>query len=757
MDRLTFYPIADSYALVAIVGLALLALWYWVPAPLERRRRTIVSSLRIAFMVLLIIAMLRPTLVRKEHNRRSATLVVLADDSRSMTVPDAAGGRKTRYAAMRDALGSSRAQLRALAENVELVPIRFSKGPEPLTIKNGQLDLPEEPAGQETAIGATLQQVLQSESGKRLLGIVLLSDGASRAYAPRDIGPQNLARKMGRLGVPLYTVTFGQSGGLIGGKDLAIESLELPETIFLNNRLEVKGQIRIDGYANRDIPVELFFETLPDKMSPVAAALVRAESNSQIVPVTLKYQPESVGQFKVTLAIKPQPGELVTTNNRKSSFLRVLAGGLRVLYIEGFPPRRETKFLRRALDASREIEVDYLSLSANTKPGKLIERFEKGEYQVFILGDVDSSRFTAGELKSLSEAVQNGAGLLLLGGFHSFGPGGYAETELAKIIPIEMSRLDRQKPNSPVRKDLHLPGPVKIRPSQLGRSHYLTQLTDELKKDEPFWAQLPALSGANRFGRTKPGSLVLLKTEKGEPLLVTSQYGNGRVAAWAADTTWRWVMQGFDRAHLRFWRQMVLWLADQESLGQGDVRLTLSHRSIAVGQPLEIHAMVGIGPGESSDAPWNFGLTVIGPDDKKEAGQLTRKAPQSDSDQMAKADGTFDKTDMPGDYSVRLEVKKGDETIGTAESRFLVAREDLELDRPVAEVDGMENLAMLSGGEAVLPEQLGPLWNKLGRRAETFTETIQTQKTYWDRWWFLALLVVALSAEWFLRKRWGQV
>ena len=47
----------------------------------------------------------------------------------------------------------------------------------------------------------------------------------------------------------------------------------------------------------------------------------------------------------------------------------------------------------------------------------------------------------------------------------------------------------------------------------------------------------------------------------------------------------------------------------------------------------------------------------------------------------------FADTTKPGDYRIVVKAKDGDAEIGTAEARFLVPNQDLELDRPAAEPD----------------------------------------------------------------------
>ena len=257
MARLSFYPVGDSYLLVALVAIVLLGLLAIGPArqTLSRRRRAALFALRLAAVLMVIVAMLRPTWVITETSKQAATLVVLADSSRSMSVPDALGGRKTRYEAMHDALTEAQDGLAELSKDFEVKAYAFDAQTRSLETTEGRVALPDEPDGHQTAIGAALQDVLAQEAGKRLLGVILLGDGAQRAYAPRDAAPQTAAVEMKRIGCPLFTVPFGQSRGLGQAKDVAVKDLLVNENVFANSELTIGGQIRVDGFVNQDIPV----------------------------------------------------------------------------------------------------------------------------------------------------------------------------------------------------------------------------------------------------------------------------------------------------------------------------------------------------------------------------------------------------------------------------------------------------------------------------------------------------------------------
>ncbi len=102
MFRLSLYPVFDSYLLVAVVALLLAGLMWFGPSreKIGRRHQVILALVRAAVIALMVLAMLRPTLIYTQVKKQAATLVVLADQSRSMSVPDAVGN-KTRWQALR--------------------------------------------------------------------------------------------------------------------------------------------------------------------------------------------------------------------------------------------------------------------------------------------------------------------------------------------------------------------------------------------------------------------------------------------------------------------------------------------------------------------------------------------------------------------------------------------------------------------------------------------------------------------------------
>ena len=124
-----------------------------------------------------------------------------------------------------------------------------------------------------------------------------------------------------------------------------------------------------------------------------------------------KFIPDTAGEKKISLKVAPQTGELVTTNNEISTFVTVLDGGLKVLYLNG-ALQPDMKFLRRSLDASPDMNVELRTIDARkpqTRPKDFDELFQPGKFDVYILGDLDATAFTEQELAALAAAVERGA------------------------------------------------------------------------------------------------------------------------------------------------------------------------------------------------------------------------------------------------------------------------------------------------------------------------------------------------------------
>ena len=158
-------------------------------------------------------------------------------------------------------------------------------------------------------------------------------------------------------------------------------------------------------------------------------------------------------------------------------------------------------------------------------------------YDAYILSDYPASGFQPGQMEAIRDAVAEGSGLAMFGGWESFHGrfGEYHRSPLVDVLPVKMFNEDDR---------CNFSQPLMI---QHCRNH---PILDGLP-----WNTPPFIGGFNRF-EPKPNAEVLLETVRfdvqlGEtltlttperfPLLVVGKHGKGNVAALATDVAPHWI------------------------------------------------------------------------------------------------------------------------------------------------------------------------------------------------------------------------
>ncbi len=423
----------------------------------------------------------------------------------------------------------------------------------------------------------------------------------------------------------------------------------------------------------------------------------------------------------------------------------------------------EQSFLRRAIaTASQGIELIPITIYSDEESrkkwplgGEITLWFKDPTIDVFIIGDVDSRALydpvsQTENLDLLVDAVDQGKGLIMLGGLHSFGPGLYHSTPLDDILPVRMNLDERQDfPPARLRKDLHINEPVKLIPA---KEHFITRLGGEQDYRQA-WMSLPPLAGANRFVGVKDNAEILLKSEAGNPLLVSGRLA-GRVLAFAGDSTWRWVMQNHEQEYKQFWRQVILWLAFQDGRENNSVWIDLPQRRFQPNSYVTFNCRASDSSGALiTDA--EFEATLIQPDQTSLALAIDIAS--------QKGEITRNMMSQPGIYQIQLRGRRDGKELGESKFEFVVFDRDKEKAVASANPEQMARLAAQTqphGGRVVLPENLNQVLQNLKDHPPESIEvplTWQLGQTALDGAIYLLVFTLLLGTEWILRKKWGLV
>ena len=431
------------------------------------------------------------------------------------------------------------------------------------------------PNGDATDLGAAI--ALGSNNAAQQA--ILFSDGIHN-------GPVTVAAELSTVTIPVNTVRVGSSEVEPSSvPDIAVISVEGPQTSTVNNQVTLTASIKSTG-AKRSHDQGDAGQSGGCWRGSRARWMNSGwfwRSGPTPQTVQLKFTPDKVGRVVVRVAVPVDPDERSDVNNQQDFALLVTDPKLSVLYVEG-RVRPEVGPLRRTLE--QDPNVNAVSM-VQTQAGKFDLRGAKEgddlkglpttlaqwkRFKVIILGDLDASFLNSRQQKDLEQVVREGAGLLMIGGQNSFAPGGWDKTTLATLLPVSLAPVQPPQINTKFVPQLTAAGTV--HPIFRNITSYF--LNPE-GKTQP--QQMPDLSGCVALAGAKPGAVVLAvhPTEKiaGAPAIVLAvqQYGQGRTAAFAADTTWH--LESFPAAGLEkiavqpVLAQMVRWLARRsEDLGR---------------------------------------------------------------------------------------------------------------------------------------------------------------------------------------------
>lgn len=727
----------------------------YLASPAATRRRTFaVLGLRILAFFLAGLAIARPSLASPERNPQRSVLLIVCDHSGSMTIQDESGNQ-SRWELMLRTLRDSGSELDRLSEEQQL-DVRFYK-----FAGNVVEFQPNEPGmadGKRTDTGAALRALYEQRDGQQPPRyLLLLSDGADNGSARTPALPE--ASRWRNLPCPIHTFACGNPTTADRQNDIAITSLATePALVPSKGKLTVKLGVDAPGFENSTVRIRLFL----DNEEVLARDEVLTLTNGNMLKLECN-APAKPGEAKLRVQVddpkrkdEAPKGDLFPLNNKIETYITVTKEGVSVLLVDK-QRAMEPQFICDALTKDPRIRVTPVWLrggqTIDANSGDLFH-FDRQPYDVIILGDVTAAQMKAVNpqaLDSIERLVSRGAGFLMLGGYSSFGNSDWQGTPIERMLPIDFSTSRGQIEEN-----------RKMMPTQNGLASfgYLLRLSDE-GKPEKAWETLPELEGISQLHKSNKGiETVLAESNKGEPILIAQNYGDGRVLAFAGDTTHRWVVNPQkQQMHGRFWRQMVLWLAKQEN-AEGSVWIKPDTRRLPVRSDLAFS--VGVRSRGGVDLKdGSFTVEVTGPENVKTPVPTARTA----SDQR----GTFVKTDVPGEYLITVHGKakeptSGEVVDGESSAHIIVYDEDVEMTRRAADHDFLKKLASAGGGDFHRIEELPAFLRRLQSENLARNKPKMILRPDWRTTGqssflmvFFVLFVTSLSVEWLLRRRWGMV
>ncbi len=726
-------------AVVATIGLLVVAIAYARVRTLRPRDRVVLGTLRAAAVCVVLACLLRPGVVTASAVPQRNVLALVMDDSRSMRIGDvpAGSGTDTRLQSLQRAFDDTSALTRELAERFALRRFRFAGDASPLTSTRGLRG-----AGTRSDIAEALTHVREDLNGLPLAGVVLVSDGADNGSG--DLEDALLALRARRI--PVYTVGVGRERF---ERDVAIERVQSPRQALEGASVIVEADVRVRGEANEPVTVVVEADG-----RLVATETVTRPPQGDLTTIRVRIPALEAGVHRLAVRANPLANEIVTENNEWQSSIEVRRGPDRVLYVEG-EPRPEFAFLRRAVAADSGIQVVGLMRSAERKylrlgvrdSLELIDGFPTTRDELFrfrglILGSIEAAFFTTDQLRMLAEFVSvRGGGLLVLGGRASLAEGGFAGTPLADVLPVTVAGGESND-EGPAQS-------VTLRPTRAGEAFAALQLRESLADSRARWDSLPALTMVNRLGAPRAGATVLVsgQLEGGRsdvPILTTQRYGRGQSAVFGVQDSWLWKMDTSipveDLTHQTLWRQLVRWLVSDVP---APFEIAATPTRVAPGEPLQLRAHV-------SDP------LFIDVNDAAVTATIT--APDGSTQTIAlewslRDDGSYSARFAPSDtgrYIIDAVAQRGRDSVQSATTTLIVDERGADVAQVELRTALLRRIAEETGGKYYPLSEVSQLANDA-----VFTDagvTVREARDLWDMPVVFFLLALLMGAEWGYRR-----
>jgi uncharacterized membrane protein len=702
------------------------------------RDRVVLMALRLAVLALVVFCLLRPALVLKAAVPQQNFLGVLVDDSRSLQIADRDGHPRSQF--VNESLGSERPLYNALSKKFVLRFFRFSatadRIPSAAALKY---------EGSTTRLGAALDRARDELSGLPLAGLVMVTDGADTSDATLDESIASLKARQ----IPVFTVGVGQEKF---ARDVQVTRVETPRAVLKGTALVVNVVLTQTGYANLKVPLNV-----EDEGRIVGTQEVTLPRDGESATIPVRFTASEAGARSYRFKVPVQADEQVAQNNSREALIEVRDRREKILYFEG-EPRFETKFIRRAVEDDKNLQVVILQRTAENKylrldvadRDELVDGFPKTRdelfsYRALILGSVEAASFTPDQLRMIQDFVgKRGGGLLMLGGRRSFAEGGWTGTPVGEVLPVNLATT----PN-PANA---LPSELSVRPTRAGASSPVTQIAGDEESSAKRWNELPTVTAVNPIFSIKPGAtqlLTALDAKKQEQVVLASQrYGRGKALAFPVQDSWQWRMSPkvpvTDTTYATFWRRVARWLVDDVP---DRVMLTMTQDRVDPGQPMKLTAEV-LDPQYNGINDARVVATVTAPSGKSTDVPL---------EWTVEHDGEYRSSVVPdeeGLYTINLKASRESKDLGSATAFVRSSSADSEYFDAAMRAPLLRRIAEETGGRffsndvSTLPEAI----SYSGRGV-----TVVEERDLWDMPAVLLLLIGLIGGEWAYRRGRGLI
>ena len=358
----------------------------------------LLTGLRLAILSLILLAMCG---LAVKLPSRAGTVIVVADRSQSMP-PDSEAKQKEAIDLIQSAMGSN--------SNLAVVSFGRNAAIEQSPQSGKFAGFVNEVYGDASDLNSAIEKAMALIPRDAPGRVLLLSDGRWTGKDPSGIAAQAAARS-----IPLDYRPMQRASA----KDVAISHIDAPETVNPGE------SFMLAAWIHAPVPSEISFELLRGNQRLTAGTRNVPSGLSRLIFRDKAIQP---GTYQYTMQIAGPEADPVPENNSA----KILVG------IEGSRP---ILHITTASDSglARLLQVGGLDIKTVPPSAFHWSLDELSGYSAVLVENVLADEIGLHGMENLAVWVkETGAGLMMTGGKHAYGPGGYFRSPLEPIMPVSM-------------------------------------------------------------------------------------------------------------------------------------------------------------------------------------------------------------------------------------------------------------------------------------------------------------------------------
>lgn len=585
--------------------------------------------------------------------------------------------------------------------------------------------------GQYTDISAVFEKAKDLEQVRNISSIVLVSDGSFN----KGINPEYAIEN---LNIPIISIGVGKESEY---KDIIAKSFLTNDIAYINNDIPILAKYSAKGIESDSLQINLLIN------NKIAETKVLSNlSDVEDSYVEFIYRDSIPGMKKITVSIDTVKGRSNTDNNIYSDYLELLDNKKRI-GIFASSPNPDVSFINQFLASTKQYIVKSFIKKNSSEWYNIPTQSELKSLDVFVFIDFPSNIIEDNILNNIAKELENDKSALFIAGKH--------------IAKSKLKYLEKHLPFTQVSDSRNeYFASVRFNDNAVSNSIFRTQSIDQ----EAFLDDLPPLFKTEAFYKAKADASVfstfeINNMEIEEPTILSKS--NGRSRSWAFLTyglyRWKMINAGLslnneEDNQYSFYNSLFdnvfKWLSisdkKQKFIFETDKNIYQSSESISLSAQLY---------DDKYDPIDDYIIKAI------------IKSTDFEKEVILKniTNGRYvaDVAGLPkGDFKIEAQALTNEESIySSSGTSFTVESMQVENRHYGLKKELLSNISNSTGGMYFHIDKSESLSNILSDKYKGAEKqiSITDEINIWNSTYLMVIVILLLSAEWFLRKRFGML